>query len=81
MDASARALVAHEDSDYSEWGTWGALRLAPRGAGGRGLSFSLVRTYGAPWSGVEWLWSARDAQELGRGGTFEPESRLEGEIG
>ena len=80
MEASVRALVAHEDSDYREWGASGALRLAP-GASGRGLSFSLAPTYGAPSSGVDRLWSARDMQEFGPGGTFEPESRLEGEIG
>ena len=81
LEASVRALVAHEDSDYEEWGASGALRLAP-GERGRGLSFSLTPTYGAPGSGTDRLWSARDAGGLGAGGgTFEPESRLEGELG
>ncbi len=44
MEASVRALIAHEDSNYREWG---AVRLAP-GERGRGLSFSLAPTYGAP---------------------------------
>ena len=56
MEASVRALVAHEDSDYREWGASGAVRLAPD-ASGRGLSFSVAPTYGAPSSGVEQLWS------------------------
>ena len=81
MEANVRALIAHEDSKYREWGASGAVRLAP-GERGRGLSFSLAPTYGAPGSGVDRLWSARDAQGLAAGsGSFDPESRLEGEIG
>ena len=82
MEARARALIAHEDSGYEEWGASGAVRLAP-GASGRGLSFILVPTWGAASSGVERLWSAREAQGLAPDGdgTFEPESRLDAEIG
>ena len=82
VEANVRALVAHEDSDYREWGASGAVRLAP-GERGRGLSFSLAPTYGAPGSGVDRLWSARDARGLAPtgAGDFEPESRLEGELG
>ena len=56
------------------------MRLDP-GERGRGLSFSLAPTYGAASSGVGRLWSARDAQGLAPGGEFEPERRLEGELG
>ena len=81
VEANVRALVAHEDSNYREWGASGAVRLAP-GERGRGLSFSLAPTWGAPGSGVDRLWSARDARGLSPGGSeFEPESRLEGELG
>ncbi len=81
LEASVRALVAHKDSKYREWGASGAVRLAP-GERGRGLSFSLAPTYGTPSSGVGRLWSARDARGLApAGGDFEPESRLEGELG
>ena len=81
VEANVRALVAHEDSNYREWGASGAVRLAP-GERGRGLSFSLAPTYGAPGSGVDRLWSAKDARGLAPGGgTFEPESRLQGELG
>ena len=82
MDLNVRGLVAHEDSNYREWGASGAVRLAP-GERGRGLSFSLAPTYGAPGSGVDRLWSARDARGLAPNGAgdFEPESRLEGELG
>ena len=80
MEARARTLIAHEDSNYREWGASGALHLAP-GASGRGLSFRLAPTWGAPSNGAERLWSARDAQALAPDGEFEPESRLEGELG
>ena len=80
VEASARTLVAHEDSDYGEWGASGAVRLAPD-ASGRGLSFSLAPTWGAPSSGVEQLWSARDAGGLAPDGEFEAGKRLEGELG
>ncbi len=81
VEASVRALVAHEDAGYEEWGASGAIRLDP-GPAGRGLALRLAPTYGAPASGVERLWSARDARGLApTGGVFEPESRLEGELG
>ena len=81
VEARVRTLIAHEDSGYEEWGASGAVRLAP-GASGRGLSLSLSPTLGVASSGVERLWSARDAQGLGSSdGTFEPESRLDAELG
>ena len=72
--------MAHEDSDYREWGASGAVRLSP-GERGRGLSFSLSPTWGAASSGVERLWSARDARGLSPVGEFEAGQRLEGELG
>ena len=80
MEGNVRTLIAHEDSNYREWGASGAVRLAPS-ARGRGLSFGLAPTWGAPPSGVDRLWSARDARGLAPGGEFEPETRLEGEMG
>ena len=80
VEARARVLVAHEDSDYREWGASGSVRLAP-GERGRGLSFSLSPTWGAASSGVERLWSARDARGLAPEGGFEAAQRLEGELG
>ena len=49
VEARARTLIAHEDSDYREWGASGAVRLAA-GERGRGLSFRLAPTWGV---GVE----------------------------
>ena len=80
MEASLRTLVAHEASGYEEWGASGSIRLAP-GTSGRGLSFSVAPTWGAPSSGVDRLWSARDAAGLARDGDFEASSRLDAELG
>ena len=80
VEANARTLVAHEDSGYREWGAGGSVRLDP-GASGRGLSLSFAPVWGTPSSGVDRLWSARDAAGLAPGGEFEAERRLEGEVG
>ncbi|MDE0239183.1 MAG: hypothetical protein OXQ84_03135, partial [bacterium] len=80
VEGSVRALIAHEDSDYREWGASGAVRLAP-GERGRGLSFSLSPTWGAASAGLDRLWSARDARGLAPEGEFEVGPRLEGELG
>ena len=44
---------------------------------------SLAPTYGAPSSGVEGLWAAKDARGLAAesSGEFEAERRIEGELG
>ena len=80
VEASVRTLIAHEDSEYGEWGASGSVRLGP-GERGRGLSLSLRPTWGAASSGVGRLWSARDARGLAPGEEFEAERRLEGEAG
>ena len=80
VEASARTLVAHEDAGYEEWGASGSVRLDP-GASGRGLSLTLAPTFGAASSGVERLWSLRDARELAADDAFEPEARLDAEVG
>ena len=80
VEARARTLIAHEDSNYKEWGASGAVRLSP-GERGRGLSFSLSPTWGAAGSGVERLWGARDARRLAPGGEFEAKQRWQGEVG
>ena len=80
VEASARRLIAHEDGGYEEWGVSGSVRLDP-GASGRGLSLTLAPTIGAASSGVDRLWSARDAAGLAANDDFEAERRLEAEVG
>ena len=80
VEASARRLLAHEDSGFGEWGVSGSVRLDP-GASGRGLSLTLAPAIGAASSGVDRLWSARDAAGLAANDGFEAERRLEAEVG
>ena len=80
VEARLRSLIAHEDSDYREWGASGSVRLAP-GERGRGLSFSLSPTWGVASSGVERLWGAQDAGGLAPGHEYEAGQRLDGELG
>ena len=80
IGAQVRTLVAHEASGYEEWGVSGSVRLDP-GASGRGLSLKLAPVWGAPSSGVEHLWSARDAGGLVGTEDFEAGRRLEAELG
>ena len=63
VEASVRGLLAHEASDYREWGASGALRFDP-GQEGRGLTASIVPTWGSAASGVNRLWGQSDASGL-----------------
>ena len=81
FEGSLRKLVAHEESGHEEWGASVALRVDP-GQSGRGLSLSVLPTWGKPSSsGVNSrLWSAEGLHQLGSD-DFEAQSRLEAEIG
>ena len=80
IEAAVRGLLAHEDSDYGEWGASGSLRLAP-GPDGQGLALTLSPTWGAAASGVEGLWSRQTAAGLAPPGTRSaPTGRLNAEV-
>lgn len=51
-----RKLMAHEQSDYEEWGLGGSITLNPQG-GGRGLSLGLSPSWGSTASGLARLWA------------------------
>ena len=74
VEGQVRALVAHEESGYEEWGASGTISVSP-GSGGRGLTFSIRPEWGRTESASNGLWSARDAGTL-VGGEFEAERRL-----
>ena len=80
LEASARMLAAHADSEYEEWGVSATARLDP-GERGRGLSFSLAPTLGTPSSSAERLWGAERAHELAPGTGFEATRGLTAEAG
>ena len=80
IEGQVRALVAHEESGYQEWGASGAIRVAPS-ASGRGLTLSIAPVWGAAGSRSEHLWSARNAGELEAAHDFEATARLETDLG
>ena len=63
IEAAVRGLLAHEDSDYQEWGASGTVRVDP-GATGQGLSLTLAPAWGATASGVDGLWSRQTTAGL-----------------
>ena len=81
LEAAVRGLLAHEDSDYEEWGASGSLRIDP-GPTGQGLSLTLAPTWGAASSGLESLWSRQTTAGLAPQGTRQaPTGRVNAEIG
>ena len=81
IEGTVRGLLAHEDSDYEEWGASGSLRLDP-GAMGQGLSLTLAPTWGAASSGVDGLWSRQTTTGLApQGHRQTPAGRLTAEVG
>ena len=82
LEASARALLAHEAQDYREWGASGALRYDP-GRQGKGFTASIMPTWGTAGSGVERLWGLPGGAGLGVPGvgTAPAAGRLDAELG
>ena len=76
VEVRARGLLAHEESDYEEWGVSASIGLSP-GEGDRGLSMRVGSAWGAASGGVERLWSQRALT----GGSFDPDARLDAEVG
>ena len=82
IEASLRALMAHEASAYREWGASGALRYDP-GQAGIGLTASITPTWGMAASGVGRLWSQPDARGLAGAPGVSPSgaARVDAELG
>ena len=80
VEGAVRGLLAHEDSDYQEWGASGSLRIAP-GMNGQGLSLTLAPTWGAASSGIDGLWSRQTTAGLApQGNRAAPTGRLNAEV-
>ena len=80
VEVKGRTLLAHEDSEYEEWGVSGSVAYRPN-ADGRGLSVNLGSVWGAAQSGVSQLWSRPDASGLARPGTFQAAQVFQAEMG
>ena len=80
LEVKARTLLAHEDTEYEEWGFSGSIRYQPR-TDGRGLSMKLGSAWGATDSGLQSLWSRQDASGLVRGAPMSAAQRFQAEWG
>ena len=80
MEVKARVLIAHQDTEYEEWGLSGSIRYQPR-SDGRGLSMQLGSAWGATQSGVQSMWSSQDAGGLARGAAMNAGQRFQAELG
>ena len=80
LEVKARALVAHQDTEYEEWGFSGSVVYTP-GKDRRGLSMKLGSAWGSTQSGVQSLWSRQDASGLARGAAMNAAQRFQAELG
>ena len=78
LETTARALLAHEDGGYEEWGVGGTLQFDP-GVPGRGPAFSLASAWGMTGSGTQELWLQQDMAGLARQQYTDPEGRIKAE--
>ena len=79
VEVGARGLLAHQDTEYEEWGFSGSIAYTPS-ADGRGLSTRIGSAWGATQSGVQSLWSRQDASGLVRNTAFDGAQRYQAEL-
>ena len=79
VSARGRTLAVPA-GDAKEWGASGSARLSP-GSGGRGLSFELAPSWGAPESGLGRLWDEGVAGRVASSDGGAASARLEMELG
>ena len=81
VEVNGRMLLAHEDTEYEEWGFSGAITYQPN-SDGRGISMNLGSAWGTTQSGVQSLWSRQDAGGLARGAAMhDAAQRFKAEVG
>ena len=77
VEARGRALVAHQEASFRDWGASVSVRLRPSRATG-GLSFTLEPTWGDAASGMAMLW--REDGPTGRSFASQDAGRLHMEM-
>ena len=80
IETRARALLAHEDGRYREWGLGGSLSLDP-GRLGRGLAVRLDSGWGVADSGAEAMWQRQSAAGIATQHTQAAQGRVHAELG
>ena len=85
LDLDGRGLIAHQESDFREWGASASFGWDPSPATDRGMSLSLTRSWGAaPSGGMDALLARETLAGLAandNGDGFRTVGRLGGEIG
>ena len=80
IETKARALLAHEDNAYREWGISGSVSLDP-GRLGRGLALRLASGWGMADSGARALWQRQSATGIAPRHDASMRGRLTAELG
>ena len=80
VETKARALLAHEDGGYEEWGVGGSLSLDP-GRLGRGLALRLDSGWGLAESGAQALWQRQTTAGIAPQHDIAAQGRLTAELG
>ena len=80
VETKARALLAHEDGGYEEWGLSGSLSLDP-GRLGRGLALRLDSGWGVADSGAEALWQRQSTAGIAPQHETAAQRRITAELG
>ena len=80
VETKARALLAHEDGGYEEWGLSGSLALDP-GRLGRGLALRLDSGWGVADSGAEALWQRQSTAGIAPQHDSAAQRRITAELG
>ena len=80
VETRARALLAHEDGGYEEWGLGGSLSLDP-GRLGRGLALRLDSGWGIADSNAEALWQRQTTAGIAPQHNPATQARLNAELG
>ena len=76
----ARALLAHQDEDYEEWGFSGSVRWQPDERG-HGWSMNLGSSWGVPASGVDSMWCRPTGDAFAHDAASNAAQRFEAELG
>ena len=80
VETKARALLAHEDGGYEEWGVGGSLSLDP-GRLGRGLALRLDSGWGLAESGAQALWQRQTTAGIAPQHDIAAQGRVIAELG
>ena len=80
VETKARALIAHEDGGYEEWGLSGSVSLDP-GRLGRGLTLNLSSGWGVAESNAQAMWQRQSTAGIAPQQAMAAQARFAAEAG